>query len=106
MSEIIGSLTSGGNEIEMTSENVTLYRHLGRHAVYDHLFVSTGEASGLYLWNSHSQYEEIATRALELGATAHINIQEPAACDVRNLIASASTDIDSSDSFPQSWLQG
>ena len=105
MSKQFGNLNVNGEDLPLSRDNVTLYKHLGAHAVYDHLFITVGEDKGLYVWNYHSQYQELAARAVKAEAVLHLNITEPSRCDVEALLDHTTADLHNTDTFPEQWLQ-
>lgn len=104
MSEHIGNLNLGGEVHEMTPENTSLFQHIGKYALYDHLFVVLAEDQGIYFWKHHSSYEGLAVAAVEAGAPLHLNIQEPSQFDVNNYMRHVTKDLSTADTFPEDWV--
>ena len=102
MSELepFATLNVGEEKYEVTRENATLYRHLGAAAMIDHLFVSLGENSGIYVWQNNPAYDEVAAAAVANECMLILNIQEPSEMDVKAFIKHHKSDLDT---IP-SWL--
>lgn len=103
MSESIGRINMDGEKHEMTRDNTSVYRHLGRGALFDHLFVMTSEDSGAYIWSHHPQFEELIKRAAEQQCIMHLNLQEVSETDQESYIRHAMSDV--GDSFPEEWAK-
>lgn len=74
----------GGVEFEATRDNTTIFRHIGRFALYDHIFFVRDEprGQGTYLFNVHPNYNEVADYMMENEYPAHINLRQAADCDI------------------------
>ena len=101
MSELepFATLNVGKEKYEVTQDNATLYRHLGNTAL-DHLFVSIGENSGIFVWSDNPSYDEVAAAAVANECMLVLNIKEPAEMDVKAFIKHHKSDLDT---IP-SWL--
>ena len=104
MSEPFFEIPMGEGSYELSRENTSLFRHLGAAAIYDHVFLTTGDNKGGYIWRTHSQYEEISELAEENLCVTHSNIWPPADIDVKNYIAHHSTDLEGFDGVPEEWV--
>lgn len=104
MSEHIANINIDNEVREMTTENTSLFQHIGKYALYDHLFVVLAEDQGIYFWKHHSSYEGLAVAAVEAGAPLHLNIQEPTEFDVNNYLRHVTRDLNGSDTMPEDWV--
>ena len=91
-SEPFATLNVGEEKYEVTRENATLYRHLGNTAL-DHLFVSLGENSGIYVWQNNPAYDAVAAAAVANECMLILNIQEPSEMDVRAFMKHNTKDV-------------
>ncbi len=73
---------ASGKEHEMTSENSSVWTHLGKLAIFDHVYVKT-EENGVYLWRyapmdgkESSFYHHIQQKALDNNCKALLNMDE------------------------------
>lgn len=106
MAEGFFRIPVGDSEVELSRDNTSIYRHLGAAAVFDHLFISI-DNKGAYIWNTHSQYEEIGALAVQNLCTTHLNLQEPAEVDIKNYLAHHTEDIaDEELGVPEEWQSG
>lgn len=96
-----------GERVGATRENVIIYTHLGRHALYDHVFIThpNGEY-GAYVWAQHPpenpNYIQLALAAEEHQAEMHLNIQEPSPKDVEAFIKVTTRDLEEF-KIPEDW---
>ena len=104
MSEIIATITFENGEVESTSENTSLYTHIGKHALMDHVWIETGDGYGARIWAQippdNPIYEQLAPIVVESGAELHLNIRTPNKSDVESFGKTALMDIDER----PSWL--
>jgi hypothetical protein len=75
-------------EFNSTPENTTLFTHLGRLAMYDHIFLQTGSEDndiilGTYVFNTHSSFEGMADFMMDNHYPMILNKLEAADCDVQ-----------------------
>lgn len=101
--EHVANINIGGERHEAHSENTTVYRHLGKAAIYDHIFISIGEDAGIYIWNDNPQFNELGTRAVEAACLLILNIKEASETDVKAYIEHHSKDLDSFNEVPDDW---
>lgn len=99
---VFGEVPVGDEIVELRGENVTLYRHLGNYAVFDHMFVRIGEDSGAYLWRTHTQFHEFATLAVDHDALLVLNIPEVSPADEKAYMGHNLSDLE--DTIPEGWL--
>lgn len=96
-------------EFLATRDNTSLFTHMGRLALYDHVFFQRGEDSGTYLFNVAEPYTTIMTHMLENNFPAHINLQEVAECDRvafdKMIHKEAAHDFEEVDGVPDDWLK-
>jgi hypothetical protein len=84
--EAFGYIKVGPEHHEALPDKTSIYRHLGKHAMYDHVFVEIvheNQPKGVYVWNYMESYEEFAARAVHAGATLHLNLRKAAEQDVK-----------------------
>ena len=103
MSEVFGHLNVAGERVELRQDNVLIYAHLGHYALYNHVFVVTGEGEGAYVWAHHPSYEDLAGLAEENECTMHLNIPQVSELDERTYIKHVMSDVEESESFPEGW---
>jgi len=101
-----GALNINGERYEVNTDNTALYRHLGRFAIYDHVFVRLPENRGAYVWNSMNGYDDLATAAVHNGCELHLNLKEASELDINNFTKYSMADLDRLDHFPEEWLDG
>jgi len=90
-----------GKSIELNRENTSVYRHLGKAAIFDHVFTATGESSGCYVWSHNQSFEKLIILAAEHKCLMHLNIPEVSDFDRQHYEKQALADL--SDSFPEEW---
>lgn len=75
-----------GEKLAVTTDNIRLYQHMGRYAVYDHLFVTVNESEGLFIWAQqppdNTNYTMLAPLVVENQCEMHLFIREPNKHDV------------------------
>lgn len=103
MAEAFFEIPIGEEVLELSRENTSVFRHLGAAALFDHVFVTTDENSGGYIWRTHSQYDEISELAEEHLCVTHSNIYPPSDTDVENYLAHHTQDLDEIDEMPEAW---
>lgn len=82
MSEVFARLNFNDGEIlEARQDNTRLYTHIGRYALFDHIFVVADSERGAYLWCHVEGYNELAVLAVENECELHLNLQEVAKGD-------------------------
>lgn len=106
MSERFGKMNVNGEKVELTRENVSVFRHLGRYALYDHVFVQTGENEGVYVWAHNSSFEALCEAAAEALCVQHLNLPEVSEQDEKNYMRHALADMESIEGFPTEWESG
>lgn len=102
-------ITMNGERFVATRENTSLFTFLGELAVYDHIFIQTGEEddtvmTGGYLFKNQEVWHEMAGFLFENLYPMHLNLPEVADCDRRAFEATMYPDIRSEDTFPQDWV--
>lgn len=96
----------GDSSFEATRDNSSLFRHIGAAALYDHIFIVTDEDSsyGTYVFRSCDSFEMMSDYMIENGYPIHLNIREPAQCDVdafeRMILQACERD---GDFVPEDW---
>lgn len=88
-----------GQEVELTRENTRLFTHLGRAAMFDHVFIETNV--GAYQWRYDpqsgedlEQYHHLKEKVIENQCPLHLNLQEPYDIDVKVYMQHAKVDWD------------
>ena len=98
MSEIIATITFNNGEVEATSENTSLYTHIGKHALMDHVWVETGDGYGARVWAQippdNDLYLQLAPLVVDSGAELHLNIRTPNKSDIESFGKTALMDVD------------
>lgn len=114
--ERFGQLNINGKEFPLTTDNSSLYRHLGTAALYDHVFIRLpeeferdGERMSMYLWKTIQQtasaYELISEALTEFeDAEIHRNIRIVGEGDRRQYLKAALQDSDDYGTVPEGWL--
>ena len=97
-----------GVEFEATPENTSLFNHIGRHALYDHIYFVRDEAAGRgsYLFSLHPNFNEAKDYMLENQYPAHLNLREVAECDVDafNFMLHKDATPELENGVPKEWL--
>jgi hypothetical protein len=88
MSEYFAKITfSGGEQVEATRENTTVYNHYGMGELYDHVFVSRDGEHGGYVWRQippeNPAFVTLAALAVENECEVHINIKKVPESDLK-----------------------
>lgn len=59
MGERIGQINKDGREFELNTDNVSLFQHVERYAMYDHAYIrlpedfdDSGETKAMYVWKT------------------------------------------------------
>lgn len=95
-------------EFEATRDNTILYKHMGRLAMYDHVFfIREPEAGrGTYLFSMHPNFDAVAEFLIEKQYPAHLNLREAAQCDMDAFDAMVHKDatLELADGVPEDWL--
>lgn len=103
--EPIITLTVNGEELPITRDNLTVYRHLGANALYDHVFITTAdEQKGVYIWRHNDSFEEISKVAEDNQSRIMLNIPEPSDHDREIYEVQALHDLNEATSVPEEWL--
>lgn len=102
--EGFGVINTNGERHEMTRDNTSLFNHLGRLALYDHLFVIFPDETGVYIWSTNPSYEQLAALAVEHECIMHLNLQAVAEIDERNYLKHHTGDLKEFDTIPDDWV--
>lgn len=103
--ETFAYVNAGGERHEANAENTSVYQHLGNLALYDNVFVQISDKSGIYIWKHNDGYEDIATSAVEHGATLHLNLREVSEIDLKAYDKFVLADLEKSQGIPENWEQ-
>lgn len=102
--EPIAEVTINGERHEARRDNASLFRHLGRHAIFDHVFLQTSENTGAYIFNHINGYEELSEFMMRNGYPMHVNLPEASQLDQDAYMRFATQDM--ADTFPEDWETG
>ena len=80
-----------------------VYLHLGRYALYDHIFVALSENSGAYVWRHMQGFDELATAAIENQCQIHQNIPKVSKRDAESYDNHVLADLRNTDTIPEGW---
>ena len=90
------NLSFGHGEFLATRETARLYTHLGRLAMFDHVFCFSQEAgSGFYIFNFVNGYDTLKEYMLDNNYPAYLNQTEVSNTDVEAYERAVLRDIDS-----------
>lgn len=100
---------SNGVEHELTRDNAFVFTHLGKLAIYDHLYVKTGGSNAVYLWRfapstgqEVSLYHHIKPKALENDCQSFLNLKEVNEKDIETYVRHATEDLKDT---PPEWTE-
>lgn len=105
--EVFAKLNLPDTTVECRRDNTSLYTHIGRLAVFDHVFVTFQEeesVKGIYVWENNDGFKSLAQDALNNRCEAHLNLDKVNEFDVQNYMEQATQDL--GDTFPEEWLDG
>lgn len=102
-------LHMANGEFVATPVNTTLFTFLGRLAMYDHVFLQTGEETeativGTYVFNQHPVFREMAEFIMEQNYPMVLNRIEVPDCDVaafNRMVEQSTGDLDGG--VPEGW---
>lgn len=96
---VFETVRAAGKEIECTRDNTRLFTHLGKAAMYDHIFIET--KAGAYQWRydpqtgeDQEQYHHLKEKVIENNCPLHLNLKEPYEVDVNIYLKHAQPDWD------------
>lgn len=90
-----------GQEFEARRDNTSLFRHLGKAAIFDHVFLQTGENEGAYIFNGIKGYDDLSAYMMANGYPMHVNLPEASPLDQDAYMRQATSDL--SDTVPEGW---
>lgn len=95
----------GGQEIEATRDNTTLFTHIGRLALYDHVFIVLDEEEnrGSYIFQINPAFEGIADFMIANEYPMHLNLREVADCDLEAYDGMIKGMVGDIDTLPPEW---
>jgi hypothetical protein len=103
-------LDTQNGELELRPDNTSLFTHVGEGAMYDHVFVQTGEdegrMSGSYIFRHAEVFKAIKKHMIRNRFPLHLNMQQPAQCDMDafdHALDQATGDVQELDGFPEDW---
>jgi len=79
--EVLATVNAGGERFEATKENLSVFRHIGKYALYNHCFLEINGNQGIYIWAEMEGHDDLASVAVENECALHLNIQEVADVD-------------------------
>lgn len=100
--EPIFNCNLGGEAVEMTRDNTSIFLHLGTAAVYDHIYHQR-EVGGTYIPNTASLYETIKEFMFENDYPIHANLRDVSDTDREVLERFWVRDLGKLASFPEAW---
>lgn len=107
------NLMLGSEEFESTPFNTTLFTHLGRLAMYDHIFFQSEEQddeekvmTGSYLFRQHPSFPKIANFMARNNFPMVLNKVEAADCDVAAFDRMIAQNMGDTDTIPEEWTDG
>jgi len=106
MSEL--DLTLGGEEFRMTRENTSLFTFLGESAMYNHIFfqkerLDGNRIAGTYLFRPNPNFTKLRAFMEEHHYPMHINLLQPAQCDLDAFNAHYFKDLNDISYIPDEW---
>lgn len=101
--EGFATVTVNGERHEARQDNTSVYRHLGKFALYDHVFTSISENSGVYIWKHNPSHAEFERLAIESECPTHLFIPEVSEVDRNAYESSVLADLSKADTFPEDW---
>lgn len=107
------SLRINGAEFKATRDNTSLFTFFGRLAVYDHIFIHTGEEEdddnvqlGAYIFSNARLFLEMVDYMVTNEYPQHVALREVAECDLKAFDRAQLGDLRESDTFPEEWADG
>lgn len=108
--EPVIELNLNGERFEATRDNTTLFQFFGRLAIYNHIFLETGEDSqypiGAYLFSDHPAYPELEELIVAHEYPQHLALREVAECDIDAWERHNFGDLRESQGVPEGWESG
>lgn len=101
-----------GREFEMTPDNATLFTFIGRLAMYDHVFLETGEPKdddtmiGTYVFNQAEAYPQLSSFMVEYDYPMILNRRDVPQCDqdaYGRYVDQVASKEEIPDTFPDDW---
>ncbi len=108
-------LNIGDEKFEATRQNTQLFRHIGKLACYNHIFLQTSVTDenriGAYLFESSlkegEMYDRVVEYMIDNEYPIHDNLQEVMECDktaFNQMVHQQANDLEESDTFPPEWI--
>ena len=91
-------------EKEVHRGNARLYTHMGHLAIYDHVFVSSDNELGFYIFNFVEGYHTLAHFMVQNEFPAYLNMTEVSQVDIDAYDRIIQKSIGDIDTVPDSWL--
>lgn len=99
--ESFGNISFNNEKHEITPENTFVFHHLGKLALYDHIFIALlEEQGGAYIWNDDENYPSLLDYCEAGDAVIHSNLRSVADCDQEAFMRHHTQDIDT---IPDDW---
>lgn len=98
-----------GEIVGATRDNTVVYTHLGKSALYDHVFINhpNGEV-GAYVWAQsppeNDNFVKLLDAARKHECIMHVNLQQPSEQDRKAFIKSITRDVENFNSVPEDWV--
>ena len=107
MSEVFARITFENGEIQATSENTSLYTHVGAEALKNHVWIVHEDGEhGARIWEheppNNPFYADLAPLVVQSGAELHVNIRKASQSDTEAFERAITRDADER----PTWLDG
>lgn len=97
------TLTTAQGEFLAHRGNTTLFTHLGRLALYDHVFCQNEEDKGFYIFKFVDGYDKLSEYLMENSYPAHVNLVSVADCDIDAYDRAIKNSVEDLDYVPDDW---
>lgn len=98
-------------EFRATRDNTTLFQYFGRLAIYDHIFVQTGNEDestmlGAYIFSNFPHWTDMVDYMVTNEYPQHVCLRQVAECDMAAFDRANLGDLAETDGVPEEWLDG
>lgn len=101
MGELIARLEIGNDVREATTENTSVWHHLGHLAMFDHVYISIDECHAAYVWRDEPHYPDLLKSAVAAKAEIHKNLREVSEQDMDAFLRHHTEDL--GNTIPEGW---
>lgn len=109
--ELYGVFGANGEQYEARRSNTSVYRHLGAHAMYDHVFIEVttpqGQRGGVFIWRDHGAFDLLNQLADVHKSVIHMNLPKVNDKDKQiydeHAVSLAATELEGFDEVPDDW---